>query len=201
MSKRMKWLNNNKYVSEPALIYDLVVPHAPRAQSRPRAAVIRGAGCLRATMYKPRENMVTEEEIRRYWEDLIEQLPPEESLRFPWNGPVKMVVRYVFQPPKSNYWDGREKDGKPDLDNLQKMFQDALNKYAWADDSQIIGKHTEKCFGAKEGTYATLEFYEKAEKPARRRKGMCTDTTARREKKARRKAKDVELLQIIEGKG
>lgn len=200
MSKPVKWQHENIVNVEPALTYELVIPHTPKAQARPRAAVVRCTGGVRATMYKPRENMMAEEEVRRYWEDLIETLPPEEATRFPWEGPVKMVVRYVFQIPKTNYWEGREKEGKPDMDNLQKMLQDALNKYAWLDDSQIIGKHTEKMYGVSEGTYATLEFYERVEKPVKRKRvARPRETNAERSRRIRKEKREARLLAIVEG--
>lgn len=201
MPKYERWINVSPVNSKPELLIDLVIPHTPRAQARPRATVIKCGGYARATMYKPRENILAEEEVRRYWLDLVERMPPDVAAQFPWPGPVKMAVVYVFAPPKSNYWEGKEKISKPDMDNLQKMFQDALNKYAWVDDSQIIGKHTEKCYGEKEGTYATLEFYLPVEKPVKeKRTAPKKKTKAQVAAELRKQEREEKLINIIEGK-
>lgn len=69
-----------------------------------------------------------------------------------------MVLQFVFGRPKSH----RTSKGMlkptapehflqvPDLDNIEKAILDALNKVAYTDDKQIIGKATMKVWGARD---------------------------------------------------
>ena len=59
--------------------------------------------------------------------------------------PVQIAIHAFFEPPKSTSKKAREEmlsgnrmpTKKPDADNIAKMVCDALNGYAWVDDSQV----------------------------------------------------------------
>ena len=48
---------------------------------------------------------------------------------------------------------------KPDLDNVIKSILDALNKFAYHDDTQIALVQAKKCYSAVEGLDVTVEEY------------------------------------------
>ena len=50
--------------------------------------------------------------------------------------------------------------GKPDGDNMVKLYSDSLNKIVWRDDSQIVRLRFEKRYGAYPETILTVETIE-----------------------------------------
>lgn len=70
------------------------------------------------------------------------------------SGGLVMSARFVFPRPKSMTWKRKPMPrepmtGKPDLDNVVKAVQDALNGKAYADDAQIVRYGSvEKCYAA-----------------------------------------------------
>ena len=75
---------------------------------------------------------------------ILQQQAPKE----PISGPVVLELRFYMARPKNHYGTGKKvgmlKDnapqfhtGRPDLDNLTKFCQDAMNKIFWRDDAQI----------------------------------------------------------------
>lgn len=72
-------------------------------------------------------------------------------------GPVHLEIAFEFEPPKS--WSKAKKKMarsggihhivKPDLSNLQKSIEDAMNKIVYQDDSQIVSASTIKRYGHK----------------------------------------------------
>lgn len=52
---------------------------------------------------------------------------------------MRLTVTYSRELAKSNpkYWAGRANLYTPDIDNVVKLVQDALNHVAWKDDKQI----------------------------------------------------------------
>jgi Holliday junction resolvase RusA-like endonuclease len=81
--------------------------------------------------------------IRDLWAD--RGLP-----RFEEGRPLSLAAEFVVKRPKAHYGTGRNanvlKDryvrvrpaGRPDLNNLIKLFEDALTSVAWSDDDQIV---------------------------------------------------------------
>lgn len=67
----------------------------------------------------------------------------------PWEGPVEMRLLCIFPRPKAMNWKKRptpraRHTKTPDDDNVAKAVRDALNRFAYRDDSQICVMHTEK---------------------------------------------------------
>lgn len=83
---------------------------------------------------------------------------------FPPQMPLAMVVEFQFQPPKS--WSRQKKKkaidkeiypiSRPDVDNLLKGVQDALNGVAYPDDSQIIAITARKTYSTYEQTRVAI---------------------------------------------
>lgn len=81
----------------------------------------------------------------------------------PIDGPVKLTVRAIYEPPKS--WSkkrkqealGAWKTTKPDADNIFKLIADALNGIAYADDAQIVSERTLKLYGSEAETLVKIE--------------------------------------------
>ena len=80
---------------------------------------------------------------------LINQLP---AGHIPTSKPVYVSYMFAFPYPKSmpKYKRGSQfrlyKETKPDLDNLQKAINDALNNSVFVDDSQIVSCKAEKYY-------------------------------------------------------
>ncbi len=82
----------------------------------------------------------------------------------PWTGPVMLRFTAIFETPKS--WPKRLKEaaargelyftGRPDKDNIEKAIVDALNNWAYMDDSQIIGGGIKR-YGSPARTEIVLE--------------------------------------------
>lgn len=78
--------------------------------------------------------------------------------------PIKMQIQAIFEPPKSISQKKREEllKGepvlkKPDVDNIEKIVADALNKIAYDDDSQICDMSIIKKYGEQEKLIIELE--------------------------------------------
>lgn len=96
------------------------------------------------------------------------------------SGPVRLDLLAVFDTPES--WpratqrraaEGKVHHvGKPDLDNIEKLVLDALNKLAWADDGQVSIVTKQKRYGSPariEITISALPQEEDEKTPAQRR--------------------------------
>ena len=66
----------------------------------------------------------------------------------PFTGPVRLVIAFFFQRPKSHYRTGKYADqlkpnapryhtNRPDIDNIIKFIGDSLNGVFWSDDAVI----------------------------------------------------------------
>jgi Holliday junction resolvase RusA-like endonuclease len=73
--------------------------------------------------------------------------------RGPLSGPVEMSVMAVYAWPKS--WSEKKrsaplakwKTSRPDMGNLSKLVEDALNNLAYGDDAQVVSPHGWKQYG------------------------------------------------------
>jgi len=81
----------------------------------------------------------------------------------PMEGPVGLTVTATFAMPKS--WSKKKREAmfghphtqKPDLSNLQKAIEDALNRVAFGDDSQVASATTSKSWGLQDQTAVIVE--------------------------------------------
>jgi len=79
---------------------------------------------------------------------------------------IDLRLKYCFTPPKS--WSSKKKQAslggpklsKPDLSNLIKFTEDALNGVLWEDDRLIIRVQAEKVYDEWEGTKIEVRPYE-----------------------------------------
>ena len=70
--------------------------------------------------------------------------------------PIAVHIKAVFQPPSSISEKKRQwmikKDfptKKPDIDNICKVYMDAMNKLVYADDKQVVAVTMQKTYGMK----------------------------------------------------
>ncbi len=86
----------------------------------------------------------------------------------PIEGGIMLHLKFLMQRPKSHYGTGKNAGfvkksapsshtSKPDLDNLIKFVKDALNGYAWRDDSQVCYINAMKTYGERPGTEIIVE--------------------------------------------
>ena len=87
------------------------------------------------------------------------------TLRLPCPGPVKVTLYCLYEKPKTSWWEGRDKDEDPDVDNLAKTVLDALRGMVWDDDNRAVGLHVEKFFFRHQGVYLIADFYETTRNP------------------------------------
>lgn len=119
------------------------------------AGVPQGKGRARAFRRGNHIGHYTPEKTRSY-EGMVRTAAMAEMVgRLPIEGPVEFVMRAVFPVPTS--WSGRKRHQaivgeikptkKPDLDNIAKAWNDALNSVVYADDAQIVRMQLEKRYG------------------------------------------------------
>lgn len=102
---------------------------------------------------------------QRHTMEFIRLLAAQEMAgRAPLGGPVSLTLRAVFEVPKS--WPkkrqaealtgGVRPTKRPDISNLVKLVEDALNQVVYADDAQIVSVAAEKCYGPQPLTIVTI---------------------------------------------
>ena len=121
------------------MLYDFWIPGKPFGKQRPR--VIRTGQA-----FTPKETVSYENLVRT---SFVQAYPNY----VPATGPVIMQISAAFPIPES--WPKKKKEaarnleifpGKPDIDNIQKIIQDALNTIAYKDDAQIYDISTRKYY-------------------------------------------------------
>ena len=125
--------------------YELWIPGRPVPLARAR-------GKAGGRPFDPKRNRLHKAKILKAFNEL--------KLRVcPWPGPVRLHLYFLYEPEKTVYWEGKDCTGDPDLDNLIKAVQDALNTHLWEDDNQIIGVLAEKAYHPSPGTLICFELY------------------------------------------
>ena len=127
---------------------------APQGKGRARAFVRGG----HVGHYTPETTRTYEGMIRTAAMDAIGAMPAI-------NSPVEFILRAIFQVPAS--WSGRKRDQaltgaikpgkKPDLDNIAKAWNDALNGVVYRDDSLICRMTLEKRYGPQPLVVVTVK--------------------------------------------
>jgi len=120
----------------------------PHAKGRAKVGMFGG----HATMYTPKKTRLAEADIKAsIRKDIMEQE------RFNSGEPLVLWAIFYRQKPQSAAKKLKQPIARPDLDNYLKTLLDALNKFAYSDDSQIVEIHTKKAF-AEIGTPPRIEF-------------------------------------------
>lgn len=126
---------------------EFVVPGEPIGKARPR--VVDGHA------YTPSKTKSYEERIRLAYKQAI-KAKAEADFAFGKGAPLMLSIDCYYSIPQSASkarkarmmsWEERPLK-KPDLDNVIKAVADALNGYAYHDDSQIVMMQATKKYGA-----------------------------------------------------
>ena len=126
------------------------IPGKPFAKQRPRFSRASGR------TYTPGETVS--------FERTVGQLALAAGAQ-PVEGPVRLVIRAVFEPPPSgskkktdeHMW--RPHTQRPDLDNIQKAVLDGLNRIAFADDGQVAAVECRKLWGTPAQTVVEVHQF------------------------------------------
>jgi Holliday junction resolvase RusA-like endonuclease len=119
-------------------VFRLTVDGAVGAKGRPRTRVIYKNNRAVPVIYPDPDSLKTERAIKGLaWAAMARQ-----RLQ-PFTGPIEITIEVFLKRPVS--WPRKRCEsafgffatGKPDVDNLQKLWFDAFNKVVWDDDSQI----------------------------------------------------------------
>jgi Holliday junction resolvase RusA-like endonuclease len=77
-----------------------------------------------------------------------------------YGGPIRMITKWCF-PITGNHHDGEWKTTKPDVTNLQKLFEDVMTDLGyWTDDKLIVSSIAEKFYAKLPGIYVRIESLE-----------------------------------------
>ena len=77
------------------------------------------------------------------------------------NCPVEMDLMFIYAKPKSSK--RVMMTTKPDLDNLEKIYLDALNRVAYEDDCQVVRVNKAKMYGSNDHVTCIISWIEEAE--------------------------------------
>lgn len=127
---------------------EIVVDGKPKGKGRPR----EGQG----RFYTPKETEAEEAHVRKLTREAM-------AGRAPAVGPVRVTLEAVFEMPQS--WPARLRErssglayiGKPDLDNIEKLYLDALNGVAFLDDAQVCEVLKRKRYGEGQRVHIIIE--------------------------------------------
>lgn len=128
------------------------VPGRPKGKGRPRFV---GKGRPPIT---PKATVAAEKEIATEYRLAARSTPL-------MTGTVRLTIEAVFRVPVSWPKDLRtaafagevEYTGKPDRDNIDKLYMDALNEVAWVDDAQVHGPPVVRRYGQPERVDVIVE--------------------------------------------
>ena len=134
--------------------YEFEVPGAIKGKGRPRVNSYTGI------VYTPTTT--------KDYEYLVEQYFLLKYPKFkPLEGRLAVNIKAIFSIPKSTMKVDKDKmlentispTKKPDIDNIVKIILDAMNQFAFKDDTQITKLSVEKVYGAEEKVKVTIEEY------------------------------------------
>jgi len=131
--------------------YKLVILGAPKAQGRPRA---RNAGKFIQIYDDPKSAKAKQNLIA-----VVQEQAPEKLL----DCPLRVDLYFYMPRPKSHYGTGKNAGKlkssapinhtkRPDIDNMRKLFMDALTNVFWVDDSLVCEGFTRKIYSDKPRT-------------------------------------------------
>ncbi|KKM99044.1 hypothetical protein LCGC14_1151820 [marine sediment metagenome] len=126
----------------------------PRAKGRPRSRIAGKGSKQFVQTYTPADTRKTEAEIVAA---IRKQISPEE--KFAAKVPLNLVAVFTIVKPPSLPKKRTLPVTAPDLDNYLKLLLDALNKYAFPDDGQIVQLHADKVYGETPMIEVWIEEY------------------------------------------
>lgn len=136
------------------MIYEFEVPSKIIGKGRPRLNGYTG------TVYTPTRTKDYELLVEQYF---MIKYPRYKTIE----GRAKVTIIAYFEVPKSTSKAQKEKmllntispTKKPDIDNIVKIVLDAMNKFAFKDDTQITKLEIEKMYAEEEKIYIKIEEY------------------------------------------
>ena len=136
------------------MIYEFEVPAKIIGKGRPRLNSYTGQ------VYTPTRTKDYESLVEQYF---LLKYPRYKSME----GRAKVSITAFFEVPKSVSKTMKEQmlenkispTKKPDIDNVVKIVLDAMNKFAFKDDTQITKIEVEKLYAAEEKLYVKIEEY------------------------------------------
>ena len=134
--------------------YEFEVPGTIKGKGRPRVNSYTGM------IYTPTTTKDYECLVEQYF---LLKYPKYKTLE----GRLAVNIIATFNIPKSTKKSDREKmiqneispNKKPDIDNIVKIILDAMNKFAFKDDTQITKLSVEKMYGEEEKVIINIEEY------------------------------------------
>ena len=134
--------------------YEFEVPGTIKGKGRPRVNSYTGM------IYTPTTTKDYESLIEQYF---ILKYPKFKTIE----GRLSVKITATFNIPKSTKKQDKEKMmqneispiKKPDIDNIVKIILDAMNKFAFKDDTQITKLNVEKIYGEEEKIQIEIEEY------------------------------------------
>lgn len=134
--------------------YEFEVPGAIKGKGRPRVNSNTGI------VYTPTKTKDYEYLVEQYF---LLKYPKFKQLE----GRVSVNITAIFGIPKSTKKQDINKmlensispTKKPDIDNIVKIILDAMNKFAFKDDTQITKLNVEKIYGTEEKITVLIEEY------------------------------------------
>lgn len=136
------------------MIYEFEVPSKIIGKGRPR---LNSYTCK---VYTPTRTKDYESLVEQYF---LLKYPRYKTIE----NRVKITIIAYFQIPKSTSQSLRKEMlenkispvKKPDIDNIIKIILDAMNKFAFKDDTQITKIEVEKKYAEEENVYIKIEEY------------------------------------------
>ena len=125
-----------------------VILMEPVPKGRAKVAVVKG----HAQMYTPKKTVKSEAQVITEIRHSLGKVQP-----FPQGAPVRLIAIFYRTRPKNLAKKVLKPVKKPDLDNYLKLLKDALDGFAFPNDSQVTTTLVKKRF-AEVGTFPRIEF-------------------------------------------
>jgi Holliday junction resolvase RusA-like endonuclease len=104
------------------------------------------------------------QQAKETFASILQSQAPKE----PICDPISLELLFYMSRPKNHYGTGKKAEflkdnapeyhaGRPDIDNLQKFVQDAMNKIFWKDDGQICVISSQKKYSERPRTEITIK--------------------------------------------
>lgn len=135
-------------------MFEFEIPGEIVGKGRPRMNTYTGEA------YTPTKTKTYEYSVRQWF---VLKYPRFEMLQ----NRVKVTIKAYFDIPKSTSKKDRAKmlageispTKKPDVDNIVKIILDALNKFAFKDDTQVVELIVEKVYSEESKVYVKVEEF------------------------------------------